>query len=107
MAEAARELSGRGPQRVAVSMGADGVLLSEPAGQWLAKPPRLRAVSAVGAGDALCAGLIDAYRRGLPPADALRRATAVAAASVLTQEAGTLNSQQARDLAGQVAIEKL
>jgi sugar/nucleoside kinase (ribokinase family) len=38
--------------------------------------------STLGAGDALCAGFLDGYTRGLPPRDALFRATVFAAAKI-------------------------
>jgi sugar/nucleoside kinase (ribokinase family) len=39
-------------------------------------------VSTLGAGDALCAGFLDGYTRGLPPSEALQRATVFAAAKL-------------------------
>jgi len=38
--------------------------------------------STLGAGDALCAGFLDGYTRGLPPPQALHRATVFAAAKL-------------------------
>lgn len=73
---AARELSGRGAGSVAVSRGAKGALLVSRAGAVEARPPAVAVGSTVGAGDAMVAGLVAAELRGLPPAEALRLATA-------------------------------
>ncbi len=43
----------------------------------------------VGAGDALMAGLLDGWRQGLPPAESLRRACAIAVSSVLSMDPGS------------------
>ena len=75
---AARELTGRALGRVVVSRGAEGALLVTREGVVEARPPAIAAGSTVGAGDAMVAGLVAAELRGLPPAEALRLATAFA-----------------------------
>lgn len=58
-AAAVRELFGRGIQIVAVSMGADGLVLGGAGGEVVhARPPQVRALNAVGAGDAAVAGMV-------------------------------------------------
>lgn len=57
---ALQQLHARGCQRVLVSLGAEGLLVSEPAGlgrQTLAAPPVSEVLDVTGAGDALAAGV--------------------------------------------------
>lgn len=66
-------LRGRGPQIVAISLGADGVLVGGPGGETVhLRPPQVEAISAVGLGDSLVAGMIHALARGESLADAAR-----------------------------------
>ncbi len=74
----------QGPRIVVLSLGADGALLGsrEPAGVWFAKPPVVQAQSAVGAGDAMVAGILVGWvrRRSLTQAFRLGVACGTAAA---------------------------
>lgn len=73
---AAERIRTRGVGTVVASLGADGAVLVTGEGAWHATPPRIVVRSAVGAGDALLAGLVAA-----DPLDAaaLRRGTAYGA----------------------------
>lgn len=82
VARAARELRGRGPRVVVVSMGAEGALFTSAEGAWTARPPPVPVASTVGAGDALVAGLVASLLERLPLPEAARRATAFAAAKI-------------------------
>ena len=62
--------------------------------------PRLEAVSAVGAGDALLAGFIAARLEERPLEDALRVAVATGAASILEVGAGRFDPREAARLVG-------
>lgn len=72
---AASELREQGVGTVVVSLGADGAVLASPAGAWHATTPPVHVRSAVGAGDALVAGLLAAGGDG---PDALRTGVAYA-----------------------------
>lgn len=61
---AAEELRERGVATVLVSLGADGAVLAEASGTYVADAPRVSANSDVGAGDALLAGFLSAGARG-------------------------------------------
>lgn len=76
---AARALLQRGARAVLASLGADGALLVEEAGEWYGESPVDSAVSSVGAGDATLAGFLAGGGRG--PA-ALAEALAYGAAAV-------------------------
>lgn len=115
-AAAARELLGRGPARVAITLGGRGAVSASDAGAWWARPvppPELaRSIaegSAVGAGDAFLAGLLLADERGVPEEEPVRLARAVAAGTAsLLGRGGTLADP--RDVAAvlpHVRVERL
>ncbi|MFP2926832.1 1-phosphofructokinase family hexose kinase [Pyxidicoccus sp. 3LG] len=85
-AAAARELVARGRAEVlAVSMGADGALLTTRAGQLRAATPPVETHSSVGAGDSFVAGLTLSLARGQSPEEALRWGIASGTAALLSQ----------------------
>jgi 1-phosphofructokinase family hexose kinase len=69
---AAQTLLDRGVQMVALSLGADGLLLADPHRSVRVRPPVIRALNTVGAGDALLAGLVWALALGYPLEEAAR-----------------------------------
>jgi 1-phosphofructokinase len=81
---AARELVGRGIERVVISRGVRGALFVDARQALHARPPDIKAKSTVGAGDAMVAGLVAGTLRGLDLAACARPATA-AALGALTQ----------------------
>ncbi len=107
VARAAREVLNCGSEYINVSLGPEGAVLAHGRGCWHARPPRLRVVNAIGAGDVMSAGLLDAWQRGLEPSQALRWATALASASVMTLESGEVEVTTARELEKQVEVEEL
>jgi len=62
---AARFFLGQGVELVALSLGADGLLLASRGAALRARPPQVQALNPVGAGDALLAGIAWALERGL------------------------------------------
>jgi len=102
---AARELLGRGPERVVVTLGADGAVAADAGGAWWARPvppsvaePALRGASAVGAGDAFLAALLLALDGGVPLPDALGNAVAAGTAVLLSDGAVLLRREDALDV---------
>jgi 1-phosphofructokinase len=79
--DAVTGLHDRGVGEVLLTLGADGALLSTPAGRWWARPPRTTVRSTVGAGDSSLAGYLLADLAGADPAHRLRTAVAYGAAS--------------------------
>lgn len=79
---AARELQKRGIEKVVVSLGEEGALFVDSEHALLAALPAVNAVSTVGAGDALVAGLVSAWRAGLDAEGIARRAVAFAVAKL-------------------------
>ncbi|TVR97765.1 MAG: 1-phosphofructokinase family hexose kinase [Rhodospirillales bacterium] len=82
-AAAAGSIIAHGVLAAAVTLGADGAVLACGDGTWIAGAPQVRAVSAVGSGDAFLAGLVVGWGRDLGPAAALQLATAAGAANAL------------------------
>ena len=96
-----RALPQPGPTLLAITLGPDGAVLHSRTGAWRARPPVVRPVDTVGAGDSFVAGLAAALvlaGEGRPLEDAvtqpavleemLRLATATAVANTLTIGAG-------------------
>ena len=79
---AARELQRLGIERVVVSLGEQGALFTDAEQCLLASLPVMNAVSTVGAGDALVAGMVSAWNAGLDSEAIARRAVAFAAAKL-------------------------
>jgi 1-phosphofructokinase family hexose kinase len=88
---AAAHVQSRGPAAVIVSLGPAGAVAVDTSGAWLAQSPPIAAISAVGSGDALLAGVAMALagERGL--AEALRLGVACGAANTLAIGAGILH----------------
>lgn len=72
-----------------------------------ARVPRLDAVSAIGAGDALLAAYLAARVHELGPGEALRNAVATGAASVLEAGAGRFEPKEVSRVAADVTVEEL
>ena len=92
---AARVVLGRGPRIIVVTLGADGALIVD--GHGVAHVPAMPvvAVDTAGAGDAFIGSLAVLSASGLPLADAVRKANALAALSVT--RAGTQASFATRE----------
>lgn len=83
VAAAARRLVGRGVSCVVVSMGGAGAVVATKERTLLARSPRVRVGSTVGAGDSVVAALAYARERGMELEDAVRLAMATGAANVM------------------------
>jgi 1-phosphofructokinase family hexose kinase len=95
----------RGVELVALSLGADGLLLATRGQAVRARPPRVRALNPVGAGDALLAGIAWALeqRLGLPELARWGVASGTAAAMRIGTDSAARDAVEA--LYGQVQIE--
>ena len=76
-------LNGEGIQNVMVSLGEKGALLVTDSNAIVATPPRIAALSTIGAGDSMIAGYITAYSRGDSAEECLRTAVAYGSAACL------------------------
>ncbi|MCO6449522.1 MAG: 1-phosphofructokinase family hexose kinase [Caldilineales bacterium] len=86
--DAAIRLGESGVALVALSRGADGLVLALDGETILATPPTISARSPIGAGDATLAGLIWAVRDGCDAPETARRATACGTAAAMQEGTG-------------------
>ncbi len=82
--EAGRELRAMGVRRAVVTRGRDGAVAVCDNGSWRGRPPRVRAVSAVGSGDSFLAGVVLTLAGGGTMEEALRLGVAAGTACVLS-----------------------
>ncbi|PIQ83356.1 MAG: 1-phosphofructokinase [Candidatus Omnitrophica bacterium CG11_big_fil_rev_8_21_14_0_20_63_9] len=84
--QGAQALLQRGPEVVILSIGAEGALLAAPApiGIWVAKPPKIKTSSAVGAGDSLVGGFLHGWSRTGDLVEAFRLGVACGTATAMT-----------------------
>jgi 1-phosphofructokinase family hexose kinase len=90
---AAARVQVHGPAAVIVTLGKDGAVAVGSGGAWLARSPQVAAISAVGSGDALLAGVAAGLARQHGLAEALRLGVACGAANTLTAGAGVLRME--------------
>ena len=81
---AARALHEKGIENVMISLGAKGALLVCCDGELVATPPKIDAVSTIGAGDSSIGGFLAAASEGLSSSEMLRTAVAYGTAACLT-----------------------
>ena len=81
----------RGPQRVVVTLGAQGAVAVDAHGVWRARTPPVEPISPVGSGDAALAGIITVLHSGGSLAEAVRMGVACGGANTLTVGAGRLH----------------
>jgi 1-phosphofructokinase family hexose kinase len=101
---AMEELRGLGARNVLISL--DGPAAIADIGGRFARisAPALKAVNSIGSGDAMAAGMGDAYIKGKDAPEILRRGMACGAANVLTPTAGTVRPSEVRSLAPRIRI---
>lgn len=104
---AAREMMERGPLVVAVSLGAQGLLVASPEGAWKAVPPRVEAVNTVGSGDSLVAGFAAGLALGLPAEEILRLAVGCGTANALTPTVAVVRPADLDRIRPQVSVQRI
>jgi fructose-1-phosphate kinase PfkB-like protein len=90
-----------------VSLGARGAIFVEDGQALLSRPPEVEAVSTVGAGDAMIGGLVAGMALGLPLEERVRRATALAAATVMQAGPAVKDLNAAKALESRIEITNL
>lgn len=107
---AARLLREAGPERVLVSLGAEGALWVGPDsddGTWRAVPPPVRSANTVGSGDSAVAGLALRLVRGAAPEEVLRLAVACGTANALTEGVADVDPADVERLLPQVVVTRV
>jgi len=98
------DLSVRHKTLVVITMGGEGALAADGHQVWTVQAPKIKAVSAVGSGDAFLAGLLTGLHTDLPFDECLRLATASGSANALQLGAGRMRLADVEALRGQVHI---
>ena len=104
---AARAFLDQGVTLVALSMGADGLLLARREQTLHARPPQVGVQTVVGVGDALLAGLLYALHHKLPLFEMARWGVAAGTAAAMTPGVGVGDLAQVAALAEQVTVVSL
>lgn len=105
----AREIVDGGTASAAITLGREGLVWLERQGGplWQARPPQMKAISAVGSGDATLAGFAYAAAQGLRGEDALRLATACGAANCVAPAPGRIEPATLQALVPQIEVQQL
>jgi fructose-1-phosphate kinase PfkB-like protein len=85
LVDAASQIHQEGAEVVVLSQGSYGAIMVSDQGTWRAFPPTVPAVSTVGTGDAMVAGLVQVLSQGGAMSEALRLGAAAGAAAALTE----------------------
>ena len=94
-------------ERVLVSMGAAGGVLTAPGGAWRATLPDVRIISSVGSGDATLAGALCAMARGLNEAQTLQLAMACGVTNAMTGGNGSVRGEALKWAMKNIQIEEI
>ena len=107
IADEARRLVRGGVGRVVVSMGGAGAVVADGERVLLARSPRVKVGSTVGAGDSVVAALAYAQERGMDLEDAVRLAMATGAANVMQTGTQAAERSLVDELLPRVTLERL
>lgn len=105
--EAACEIHKKGVEMVTVSLGEEGSLTVCSQGIFKASVPKIQAVNTVGCGDSLTAGLAMGIREDLDWETVLRRASAISAASAMTEGTGEVSVKDIKTLLPQITVNRI
>jgi 1-phosphofructokinase family hexose kinase len=104
--EAAQRIRSMGAESVVLSLGSRGAVGAFAAGLWEALPPRVDAVSPIGAGDALSAAYVWSSEKKPDSADALRWGVAAGTASAMLPGMGFATLEQTRAMYANVELRR-
>jgi tagatose 6-phosphate kinase len=103
----AGRLQKEGIETVAVSLGADGVLVLAKDGVYEGRPPKVEVVNTVGCGDSMVAGFAAGISRGADTAEGIRLAVAASAANAMSLETGSFKEEYYNAILPEVVVEKI
>lgn len=107
MLDAAERIRSVGINTVVISRGVEGSVAVGDAGEFQATPPTVQAVSAVGAGDSMVAGLVHILSRGGSLEEALQLGTAAGTASALAPGTQLCGRDEVDRLSPQVQVRQI
>lgn len=102
--QAATHILEQGVRRVALSLGADGMLLATADEAIQARPPRVGVRTLVGVGDALLAGMLYALARDMPLPDVARWGVAAGTAAAMREGVDMGSLEEVQAVAAQVTV---
>ncbi|MDX1523660.1 MAG: PfkB family carbohydrate kinase, partial [Anaerolineae bacterium] len=104
----ARTIIERGAALVVITLGAEGALVVTSEAGWVARPPAVGVISAVGSGDAFLAGLaVSLMRKGQPLTEALRLGVACGTANATTAQPGVFERDLVERLVSRVEVRQI
>ncbi len=103
----AQHIQALGPQRVLLSLGAEGALLWDGEQAWFAQSPAVHAQNPIGAGDALLGGVVWSLSQNMALSEALRWGVACGAAAAEQAGTGVGSRPRVAQLADQVTFRPL
>lgn len=105
---AARRIQAMGAQTVVLSLGSRGAIgADEKKVLWEATPPRIDAISPIGAGDAMAAALVSSFVKGEDFQEALRWGVAAGSASAKLPGLNFATLEQAREVYHEVDLRRV
>ncbi len=105
--DSAHKLYKKGIENVMVSLGEKGALLVCDAGVLTAIPPKVEAISTIGAGDSSIAGFLCASVSGLSPSECLRTAVAYGTAACLTSGTKPPRADDIEEILKQIIVKEI
>ena len=105
--KAAKDIYDNGIQNVMISLGSKGAMLCTGDGIFTATPPKIDAVSTIGAGDSSIAGFLAAQSRGSSSEEKLRNAVAFGTAACLTSGTKPPLPEDVNEIIKQIKCKKL
>ncbi|MBN8595680.1 MAG: 1-phosphofructokinase family hexose kinase [Anaerolineae bacterium] len=106
-AGAAAEFVQHGASGVAITLGARGAVYADPHGAWLAVPPAVKVMDAVGSGDSFLAGLVVGITRPMPGNEALAYATAAGTANAMSVGGGAFTRAEFESVLVETQVTRL
>jgi len=104
---AAQVLHGESIRMAVITRGREGAVAVTDHGSWRGVAPRVRAVSAVGSGDAFLGGVVLSLSRGMEMDDALRTGVAAGTACVLTPGTELCRRREVEILRPRVKVQRI
>lgn len=104
---AAKRIESFGAASVVLSLGSRGAIGVSNGAVWEAIPPRVDAISPIGAGDAMAAAVMWAFDRGAEFEDALRWGVATGTASARLPGVSFATLEQAREVEDEVDLRRI
>ena len=90
-----------------ISLGSKGALLVSSEGVFSARPPKIEALSTIGAGDSSIAGFLAAKAEGCSAKDCLCRAVAYGTAACLSAGTKPPRREDVTELMDKIVLEKM